>query len=63
MKIEVIDLGLIEYEQAWKLPDQYAAEIAEGKRVPECLLSSANSTIHGYLVTVVCGRSQCYTRR
>jgi lipoyl(octanoyl) transferase len=38
MRIEVIDLGLIEYEQAWKLQDEYAAEIAEGKRAPTLLL-------------------------
>ena len=35
---EVLDLGLIEYEQAWKLQEQYAAEIAEGKRPPTLLL-------------------------
>ncbi len=34
----VQDLGLIEYERAWKLQDQYAAEIAEGKRPPTLLL-------------------------
>ena len=38
MNLRVIDLGLIEYEQAWKLQDQYAAEIAEGKRPPTLLL-------------------------
>lgn len=38
MQIEVHDLGLIEYESAWKLQDQYAAEIAEGKRSPTLLL-------------------------
>ncbi len=38
MQIEVVDLGLIEYEAAWKLQDQYAAEIAEGKRAPTLLL-------------------------
>ena len=38
MTYEVLDLGLIEYEQAWKLQDQYAAEIAEGKRPPTLLL-------------------------
>jgi lipoate-protein ligase B len=38
MQYEVLDLGLIEYEQAWKLQDQYAAEIAEGKRPPTLLL-------------------------
>ncbi len=38
MKVDVMDLGLIEYETAWKLQDQYAAEIAEGKRAPTLLL-------------------------
>ena len=38
MKFIVEDLGLIEYESAWKLQDQYAAEIAEGKRPPVLLL-------------------------
>jgi len=38
MQLEVLDLGLIEYEQAWKLQDQYAQEIAEGKRPPTLLL-------------------------
>jgi lipoyl(octanoyl) transferase len=38
MNIEIIDLGLIEYETAWKLQDEYAAEIAEGKRPPTLLL-------------------------
>jgi lipoyl(octanoyl) transferase len=32
------DLGLIEYESAWKLQDEYAAEIAAGKRDPTLLL-------------------------
>jgi len=36
--LEVLDLGLIEYETAWKLQDQYAQEIAEGKRAPTLLL-------------------------
>ena len=36
--LKVLDLGLIEYEQAWKLQDQYAAEIAQGKRPPTLLL-------------------------
>jgi lipoyl(octanoyl) transferase len=35
---EILDLGLIEYEEAWKLQDQYAAEIAEGSRPPTLLL-------------------------
>ncbi len=38
MKIDILDLGLIEYEQAWKLQDQYAMEIVEGKRLPTLLL-------------------------
>jgi lipoyl(octanoyl) transferase len=38
MKFIVEDLGLIEYENAWKLQDQYAVEIAEGKRPPTLLL-------------------------
>ena len=38
MQLEILDLGLIEYEQAWKLQDQYAQEIAEGKRAPTLLL-------------------------
>jgi lipoyl(octanoyl) transferase len=38
MFCEVLDLGLIEYYRAWKLQDEYAAEIAEGKRPPTLLL-------------------------
>ncbi|HLA05809.1 MAG TPA: lipoyl(octanoyl) transferase [Anaerolineales bacterium] len=38
MRFEILDLGLIEYEQAWKLQDQYATEIAEGKRQPTLLV-------------------------
>ena len=38
MKLDIIDLGLIDYERAWKLQDEYAAEIAEGKRPPTLLL-------------------------
>ncbi len=38
MDCEVLDLGLIEYEAAWKLQDQYAAEIADGRRPPTLLL-------------------------
>ena len=33
-----IDLGLIDYEAAWRLQDQYAAEIAAGTRPPTLLL-------------------------
>ena len=36
--LAVLDLGLIEYEQAWQLQDQYAQEIAERKRAPTLLL-------------------------
>src|SRR5512139_947293 len=38
MNLEVHDLGLIEYERAWKLQDEYALEIAEEKRPPTLLL-------------------------
>lgn len=38
MFCEVLDLGLIEYERAWKLQEQYAAEVAEGKRLPTLML-------------------------
>jgi lipoate-protein ligase B len=38
MNLIVEDLGLIEYETAWKLQDEYAAEIAAGKRPPTLLL-------------------------
>ena len=38
MVLDVLDLGLIEYERAWKLQDEYAREIAEGKRQPTLLL-------------------------
>ena len=38
MNFVVEDLGLIEYESAWKQQDRYAAEIAEGKRPPTLLL-------------------------
>jgi len=38
MNLEVIDLGLIEYEAAWKLQEEYAREIAAGKRGPTLLL-------------------------
>jgi lipoate-protein ligase B len=36
--LSVIDLGLIDYEAAWKLQDEYAAEIAAGRRAPTLLL-------------------------
>ena len=38
MKLDVVDLGLMEYEAAWKLQDEYAREIAEGTRAPTLLL-------------------------
>ena len=38
MQCEVLDLGLVEYERAWKLQDKYAAEIAGGRRPPTLLL-------------------------
>src|SRR5512134_163832 len=38
MNLEVLDLGLMEYERAWTLQDEYAREIAEGKRPPILLL-------------------------
>lgn len=38
MFLEILDLGLMEYEPAWKLQEDYAAEIAQGKRPPTLLL-------------------------
>lgn len=38
MKLEVTDLGLVEYEEAWKLQDEYAREIALDTRLPTLLL-------------------------
>ena len=38
MNLQVLDLGLIEYERAWKLQDEYATEIAAGTRPPTLLL-------------------------
>lgn len=38
MHLDIIDLGLIDYKHAWNLQDEYAAEIAEGKRPPTLLL-------------------------
>ena len=38
MKYEILDLGLIDYEAAWKLQDEYAAQIAAGTRPPTLLL-------------------------
>lgn len=36
--INVLDLGLVEYATAWKLQEQYSAEIARGERAPTLLL-------------------------
>jgi lipoate-protein ligase B len=36
--LDVIDLGLIEYEAAWKLQELYAGEIARAERAPALLL-------------------------
>lgn len=38
MECVVEDLGLVDYESAWKLQDSYAAEIAAGARPPTLLL-------------------------
>ena len=38
MPLEIQDLGLIDYETAWKLQDEYVAQIAEGIRPPTLLL-------------------------
>lgn len=38
MECVVQDLGLIDYESAWKLQDEYAAEIAAERRSPTLLL-------------------------
>lgn len=38
MNLDVLDLGLVEYEQAWKLQDHYARQITEGQRAPTLLL-------------------------
>lgn len=38
MNLSILDLGLIDYDSAWKLQDEYATEIAEGKRKPTLLL-------------------------
>ncbi len=37
-KLDVLDLGLIDYEEAWKLQDEYATEIAAAARPPTLLL-------------------------
>ncbi len=38
MTLQVLDLGLIEYERARKLQEEYAAQVAEGARPPTLLL-------------------------
>ena len=38
MNVQVLDLGLVDYEPAWKLQEEYAAEIAAGARPPTLLL-------------------------
>jgi lipoyl(octanoyl) transferase len=38
VNLDVLDLGLVEYEHAWKLQDQYARQVAEGQRSPTLLL-------------------------
>jgi lipoate-protein ligase B len=38
MNLQVLDLGLIDYEPAWRLQDEYAAQIAAGTRPPTLLL-------------------------
>ena len=38
MNLQIADLGLIDYSLAWKLQEEYAAEIAAGTRPPTLLL-------------------------
>ena len=38
MNLQILDLGLLEYSRAWKLQDEYAAEITAGTRPPTLLL-------------------------
>jgi lipoate-protein ligase B len=38
MIVEILDLGLVEYEAAWDLQNQYAEEVAQGERPPTLLL-------------------------
>jgi lipoate-protein ligase B len=38
MDVEVLELGLMDYERAWQLQDEYAREVAEGRRPPTLLL-------------------------
>jgi lipoate-protein ligase B len=38
MIVEVVDLGLVEYQAAWQLQNRYAHEIAEGNRASTLML-------------------------
>ena len=38
MNLQILNLGLIDYAPAWKLQDEYAAQIAAGTRPPTLLL-------------------------
>ena len=38
MRCEVLDLGVMEYERAWRLQDEFSGQIAQGKRPPTLLL-------------------------
>jgi len=38
MELQILDLGLVDYEPAWRLQDEYAAQIAVGTRPPTLLL-------------------------
>ena len=38
MNLQVLDIGLIDYERAWKLQDEYTSQIAAGTRPPTLLL-------------------------
>lgn len=38
MRLDAVDLGLIEYDLAWALQEKYAADIAAGRRAPTLLL-------------------------
>lgn len=38
MELEIVDLGLVDYEAAWQLQDDYAVQIAQGARPPTLLL-------------------------
>ena len=38
MELQILDLGLVDYEPTWRLQDEYAAQIAAGTRPPTLLL-------------------------